>query len=78
MSVEAVPEPAAGTARTHEERLQVLEEGQQQLAARLDALQEAPGYARTETDVADTRNDQVPAEAAPIKPGIVLSASTRR
>jgi hypothetical protein len=79
MPAQAVaPVPAAGAEGTYEERLQALEAGQQQLTARLDALQEAPGYDRAGAGVANARLDQVPAEAAPVKPGIVLAASTRR
>ncbi|MDH3900364.1 MAG: SPOR domain-containing protein [Gammaproteobacteria bacterium] len=70
--------PAARAEGTYEERFQALEAGLQLLAARLDALQEAPGYARAGTSMADARLDQLPAEATPIKPGIVLAAKTER
>ena len=65
--------PNAGTDSSPEQRLLALEAGLQQLAQRVEALQAAAGSARGDY-LTGARNDRLPPEYQPVRPGVVLAA----
>ena len=77
-TMQPVDKQSSAPDNSTEQRLQALETNLQRLSARLDAIQDANKYARTGWRASDASFDQLPAEAMPVTPVMVLASSPAR
>jgi hypothetical protein len=77
-TIQPVDDQSSAPADATEQRLQAMETNLQRLSARLDAMQDAYRYTGTGWRATDASFDELPAEAMPVTPVMVLASSPVR